>query len=145
LHNFFIKFLLLFSASLSLHSALALPLSSVLASNYHAVAESDELAQPFNTNIPLNDFAYKQLTQSKLQLSLLTLRQQNNDDLLIIQRLLELIYRLDNDLRETNTQSQLKQSYQAQVSTYTHILGAQNTLYSQKNSYQAKLQQQRTS
>jgi hypothetical protein len=145
LQHFLIKFLLLLSASLSLHSALALPLSSVLESNYHAVAESNEEVEEFNTNIALNDFAYKQFTHSKLQSGLLTLLRQNNDDDFIIQVLLSQINRLDIDLAQIDTQSQIKRSYQEQVSTHTYILSIENTSYRQKTSYQAKLQQQHTS
>jgi len=145
LQNFLIKFLLLLSASLSLHSALALPLSSVLASNYHAVSESNELTEPFDANTALNDFSYRLFTHSKLQSSLLTLLQQNNDDYLVIQVFLSQINKLDSDLAQINAQSQVKQLYQEQVNTHIYILGAENTLYSQKTSYQAKLQQQQTS
>lgn len=143
--NLLTKFLLLLSASLSLQSALALPLSSVLASNYHIATESNELAEQFNSNTVLNDFAYKQFTHSKLQISLLSLLQQNNDDILIIHVFLCEINKLDINLMQIEAQTQVRLSYQAQLSIHTHIQGAQNTLYSQKNSYQAKLQLQQTS
>jgi len=140
-----IKFLLLLSASLSLQSALALPLSSVLASNYHVATESYELAEQFNTNTVLNDFAYKRFPHSKLQSSLLTLLQKNNDGYLITHVFLNNIIKLDISLNQVKAQSQSNQSYQTQVSSHTHILGIQNTEYNQKNSYQAKLQLQQTS
>jgi len=143
--NILVRFLLLLSASLSLQSALALPLSSVLASNHHIATESNELAEQFNSNTVLNDFAYKQFKHSKLQTSLLSLLQQNNDDILIIHIFFCEINKLDINLMQIETQIQVSQSYQAQLSIHTHILGAQNTLYSQKNSYQAKLQLQQTS
>jgi len=140
-----VKLLLLLSASLSLHSALAVPLSSVLEKNYHAVAVSDNKVNLFNSNTVLNDFAYKQFTHSKLQTSLLSLLQQTNDDTLIIHVFLCEINKLDINLMQIEAQTQVRQLYQAQLSIHTHILGAQNTLYSQKNSYQAKLQLQQTS
>jgi len=145
MQSFLIKFLLLLSASLSVHSALALPLSSVLEKNYYLVANSEEAVEQFNANTVLNDFAYKQFTHSKLQSSLLRLLQQNNDDYLVIQVFLSQINRLDIDLAHIYSQSEAKQSYQAQVNTHTYILGVENTLYSQKISYQAKLQQQYSS
>ncbi len=145
MQNLLIKFLLLLSASLSLHSALALPLSSVLASNYHVATENTKRTEQFNANTVLNDFTYKQFTHSKLQTSLLSLLQQNNDDILITHIFLNEINKHDINLIKIEAKSQVSQSYQAQLSIHTHILGVQNTAYSQKNSYQAKLQQQQTS
>jgi len=140
-----IKFLLLLSASLSLHSALAVPLSSVLEENYYAVAISDKSVKSFNNKITLNAFSYQQFSQSKLPTSLVLLLQEKHDDSLFLQALLCEISKLDIDLAQLDAQSVAKQSYQTQFSTHLHILARQNTLYSQKNSYQAKLQLQQTS
>ncbi len=145
MQNFLIKFLLLLSASLSVHSALALPLSSVLDSNYHAVSKSDKRTEQLNNSIVLNHFTYKQFTHSKLQSSLLTLLEQMNDDILIVHVFLSEISKLDINLTQLDAQLVAKQSYQSQVNTHLYILGVENTLYSQKPSYQAKLQQQQIS
>ncbi len=145
MQNFFIKLLLLLSASLSVHSAIALPLSSVLEKNYHAVAESDKEVEQFNANAVLNNFTTKQLSHTKLQASLLSLLQKNNDVCHIIHTFLSEINKLDIKLIQLEAQSQVRQSYQEQLGSHIHILGIQNSLYSQKNSYQAKLQQQQVS
>lgn len=144
MQSFLIKFLLLLSASLSVHSALALPLSSVLASNYHTVSKSDKRAEQFNASTKLNDFAYKQFSHSKLQSSLLNLLEQNNDESIIIQVFLREVIKFDISSYQVIAQTQARQSYQAQLSAHIRILGIQNSLYSQKNSYKAKLQQQKT-
>jgi hypothetical protein len=145
MQSFLIKFLLLLSASLSVHSAIALPLSAALAHNYHAVAQSDKDTVHFNTKSVFTHFSYKQYTHSKLQASLLTLLQQNPDDKLIYALFIESLNALNRDLEQINTQSEVRQLYQEQVDTHSYILGVENTSYRQKISYQAKRQLQQTS
>jgi hypothetical protein len=137
-----IKLVLLLCASLSLHSALALPLSSVLASNYHAVIQSDELAGQYNTNSALKRFSYQQNPRSKLQTSLLKLQEDSPNDDLIHSLFLTTLNILEYGLSQSDTQLIVKLSYQTQRLTYTAMLGTQNALYTQKSSYQAKLQSQ---
>jgi len=145
LYNYLIKILLLLSASLSIHSALAMPLSSLLASNHHVVRYSDKLAKPFNTISTLSDFSSQQLSQSKLPTSLVLLLQEKNDVSLLLQHFLDDVIKIDIKQNQVAAQSEVRQSYQAQLSSHLQILARQNSLYSQKNSYQAKLQQQQTS
>ncbi len=141
--------LLLLSASLSLHSALALPLSSVLDKGYQEVATSNVSVKPYKEKTTLIYFAYQQLSQSKLPTSLRLLLQENTDHSLLLQNLLCEVLTLsinhNQAIQSKLRQSQLRQSYLSQLSAHTDIIGQQNTLYSQKNSYQAKLEQQRTS
>ena len=154
MYRYLINILMLLSASLSLHSALALPLSSVLEKNYQEVATSNVSVKPYKENTTLSDFAYQQsgnqkLSQSKLPTSLRLLLQENTDHSLLLQSLLCEVITLtinhNQAIQSKLRQSQLRQSYLAQLSAHTDIIGQQNTLYSQKNSYQAKLEQQRTS
>jgi hypothetical protein len=142
LTNFLTKFLLLLSAFLSLHSALALPLSSVLASKYHAVAEVTDLNSTTQTPIAFIDAYDKQAPQSKLQVSLLTLLQQNDNDNLVMTLFLATINELDTVIVQYDAQSLARQSYQVQLTTHTTIQGKQNTLYTQKPCYQATSQYQ---
>lgn len=142
MQSFLIKFLLLLSASLSVHSAIALPLSSALAVNYHAIAQSDNNEGHLNTKSVFTHFSYKQYTHSRLQASLLKLLQQNPSDKLAYALFIGSINTLNRDLEHINTQSEVRQLYQEQVNTHTYILGVENTFYSHKINYQAKLQQQ---
>ena len=145
MQSFLIKFLLLLSASLSVHSAIALPLSSVLANKYHAIAQSDQNTGHLNTKSVFTHFSYKQYTHSKLQASLLTLLQQNPDDKLVYALFIDSVNALNRDLEQINTQSKVRLLYQEQVDTHSSILGVENTSYRQKISYQARLQLQQTS
>ncbi|WP_019026628.1 hypothetical protein [Colwellia piezophila] len=140
--QFLIKFLLLLCASLSVHSALALPLSSVLASNYHAATDSVDLAEQFNTSTVLNDLAYQPSVQSKLQKSLLTLLQQEHNYRLNTALFLAAMFAADIDIAQVNVQTLIRLAYQEQLITHTYIQGRQNALYTQKSCYQAKLQYQ---
>ena len=142
MQNFIIKLVLLLCASLSLHSALALPLSSVLASDYHAVTHSDELAGQLNTNSALKHFSHQQNPQSKLHASLLLLLQESPNDYLVHVLFMTAINVLDIDFSQNNAKITTKLSYQTQRVTHITILGTHNALYTQKNSYQAKLQSQ---
>ena len=142
MQNFLIKFLLLLSASLSLHSALALPLSSVLASNYHAEADAADITKPFDASTSLNDFSGKQNSLSTLSASLRILLQQEHNNQLVNVLVLVEILATDSNVRQVNTQTLARQSYQEQLTTYMHIQGAQNALYAQNPCYQAKLQHQ---
>jgi len=144
MQSFLIKLLLLVSASLSVHSALALPLSSVLANNYHAIAQIDKNAGHFNTGSVFTHFSYKLYSHSKLQASLLKLLQQNPDDKLAYALFIDSVNALNRDLNQINTQSEVRQLYQEQVDTHSYILGVENSLYRQKINYQAKLQLQQT-
>jgi len=145
MQNFLIKLLLLVSASLSVHSAIALPLSSALANKYHAIAQSDKNTGDFNTKSVFTHFSYKQYSHSKLQASLLKLLQQNPDDKLVYALFIDSVNALNRDLDQINTQSEVRQLYQEQVDTHSYILGVENNLYRQKINYQAKLQLQQTS
>lgn len=144
MHNYLIKFLLLLSASLSLHSSLALPLSSVLASKYHAVTDSIELSEQIHFSTALNDFAAKQAVQSKLQTSLLTLLQQEHNDNLVLTIFIAAVNELNISIVQLNTQTLTQQTYQEQLTTYTHVQGRKNSLYTQMPYYQAKLQRQQS-
>ena len=154
MQNFLIKFLLLLSTSLSLHSTLALPLSTALAENYQAVTQSDELAGQHNTNAVLSNFTSKHLTDkhftdkqrshSTLQKSLLTLLQQTPNDSLVYKLFISAINALDINITHVDAQSDAKQLYQEQQSVYADILGTQHTSYTQKNCYKAKLQRQQS-
>ncbi|PKI13909.1 hypothetical protein [Colwellia sp. 12G3] len=144
LTSFLIKFLLLLSASLSLHSALAVPLSSLLASKYHAVAESTDLTNTLNNHTDSIEDYNRQAALSKRKISLLTLLQQddNDNDNLASTLFIATINELTTDLVLYDAQSLARQSYQEQLTTHTHIQGTQNALYAQKPCYQAKLQYQ---
>ncbi|PKG82454.1 hypothetical protein CXF85_13270 [Colwellia sp. 75C3] len=142
LTSFLIKFLLLLSASLSLHSALAVPLSSLLASKYHAVAESTDLTNTLNNHTDSIEDYNRQTAPSKRKISLLTLLQQDDNDNLARTLFIATINELATDLVLYDAQSLARQSYQEQLTTHTHIQGTQNTLYAQKPCYQAKLQYQ---
>lgn len=142
MQNFIIKLVLLLCASLSLHSALALPLSSVLASDYHAVTHSDELAGQLNTNSALKNFSHQQNPQSKLHASLLKLLQQSPNDYLVHVLFMTTANVLDAYFSQSDARRTTKLSYQTQRVTHITILGTHNALYTQKNSYQAKLQSQ---
>lgn len=144
LTSFLTKFLLLLSAFLSLHSVLALPLSLVLASKYHAVVEAPDLTSITQKRIDFIDASDKQTVQSKLQVSLLTLLQQDdNSDNLVMTLFLATINELDTVIGQYDAQSLARQSYQVQLTTHTTIQGRQNTLYTQKPCYQAKSQYQK--
>ena len=140
--QFLIKFILLLSASLSVHSALALPLSSVLASNYHAVTDSVDLTEQYNASTVLNDFAFQQSVQSNLHLSLQTLLQQEHNYRLVSALFLAAMFAADIDIAQVNVQTLTRLAYQEQLITHTYIQGRQNALYTQKSCYQAKLQSQ---
>ena len=147
MQNFLIKFLLLLSTSLSLHSAFALPLSTALAEDYQAVVQSDELAGQHNTNAVLSNFTDKHFTDkqrshSTLQKSLLTLLQQTPHDSLVYKLFISAINELSLNITQVHAQSFTKQLYQEQQSVYADILGTQHTSYTQKNCYKAKLQRQ---
>jgi len=140
--QFLIKFILLLSASLSVHSALALPLSSVLASNYHTVTDSVDLTEQFNASTVLNDFAFQQSVQSNLHLSLQTLLQQAHNYSQVSVLFLAALFATDIDIGQVNVQTLTRLAYQEQLITHTYIQGRQNALYTQKPCYQAKLQSQ---
>ncbi|MCJ8296181.1 MAG: hypothetical protein MJK15_17400 [Colwellia sp.] len=140
--QFLIKFILLLSASLSVHSALALPLSSVLASNYHAVTDSVDLTEQYNASTVLNDFAFQQSVQSNLHLSLQTLLQQEHNYSQVSALFLAAMFAADIDIAHVNVQTLARLAYQEQLITHTYIQGRQNALYTQKSCYQAKLQSQ---
>jgi hypothetical protein len=145
MQSFLIKLLLLVSASLSVHSAIALPLSSVLANKYHAIAQIDKGAQHLNTKSVFTHFSYKRYSHSKLQASLLKLLQLNPSDKLAYALFIDSVNALNHDLEQINAQAEVRQLYQEQVDTHTYILGVENTLYRQKINYQAKRQLQHTS
>ena len=138
LTSFLAKFLLLLSASLSIHSALALPLSSVLSKNYHVVAPSIEHSEQRFDEVALQDFSYHKRITPQLQKSLLALFNKNQNDNRVITFFLITLNQLDLDV----TQSLVTHTYQNQRITYTYIQGKQNTLYAEKPSYHAKLQSQ---
>ena len=142
LTSFLIKFLLLLSASLSLHSALAVPLSSLLANKYHAIAESTDLTNTLNNYTDSIEDYNRQTAPSKRKISLLTLLQQDDNDNLARTLFIATINELATDLVNYSAQSLARQSYQEQLTTHTHIQGTQNALYAQKPCYQAKLQYQ---
>ena len=142
LTSFLIKFLLLLSASLSLHSALAVPLSSLLANKYYAIAESTVLTNTLNNHIDSIEVHDRQTAPSKRKISLLTLLQQDDNDNLARTLFIATINELATDLVLYDAQSLARQSYQEQLTTHTHIQGTQNALYTQKPCYQAKLQYQ---
>ena len=146
MHNFLIQFLikllLLLSASLSLHSALALPLSSVLANKYYAVTDPADLAEQFNASTVLNDFTYRKSVQSNLHLSLQTLLQQEHNYSQVSALFLAAMFAADIDIAQVNVQTLTRLAYQEQLITHTYIQGRQNALYTQKSCYQAKLQSQ---
>jgi hypothetical protein len=127
------------------HSALALPLSSVLANNYHAIAQIDKDAGHLNTKSVFTHFSYKQYNHSRLQASLLTLFQQIPDDKLTYALFIDSVNAFNHDLEQINTQSEVRQLYQEQVDTHSYILGVENSVYRQKINYQAKLQLQHAS
>jgi len=140
--NFLIKLLLLLSSALSLHSALALPLSSVLLNDYYTATDSVELKEQINSCTVLNDFTTKQSVQSKLQTSLLTLLQQEHNDNRVLTLFIAAVNALDIDVSQLNAQAIIQQAYQEQLTTHNHIQAKQNALYNQKTCYQAKLQYQ---
>ncbi|KGJ94958.1 hypothetical protein [Colwellia psychrerythraea] len=150
MHNvfiqFLIKFILLLCASLSVHSALALPLSSLLATNYYATTDSVVLVEQINANTKLNDFISPQYNQSKLQKSLLTLLQQEHNYRLVMRLYLRLVNELDIDIVQKNAQitaqAMIQQTYQTQLSIHIGIQARHNALYTQKPSYQAREQHQ---
>jgi hypothetical protein len=145
LYKYLLKLLVLLSASLSLHSALALPLSSLLASKYDVVSQSNKNINNLNNFVALNHFNYQQPSQLALANKLLLLLKEKRSDNLFFQTLLGEIITSDLQRKERAIDSQGKHCYQLQCNTYLNILAHHNTLYSKKNSYQAKLQQQRAS
>jgi len=120
MQNFLIKFLLLLSAPLSVHFALALPLSSVLANNDHAVAKGDKDTGHFNTKSVFTHFVYKHYIHSKSQASLLKSLQQNPDDKLAYALFIDSVNTLNRELDQINTQSEIRQLYQEQVDTHSY-------------------------
>lgn len=145
MYKYLIKFLVLLSASLSLHSALAFQLSSVLGSNYYAVSESNNTIKQFDSDITLHDFNDLYFSELRLANNLLLLLKEKHGDHLFFQALLGEIITSDLQRKERAIDSQGKHCYQLQCNAYLNILAHQNTLYSKKSSYQAKLQQQRAS
>lgn len=142
MHHFLTKFLLLLCAALSLHSALALPLSSALATSYHSATDGVVLPEELNANTTLNAFALKQNSQSRLLLSLQALQQKSHGDNIALTLFIATFNELEFDVSHCNIQKLAQQSYQEQRITHTHIQGRQNTLYAQSPSYQAQLQRQ---
>lgn len=145
MYKYLLKLLVLLSASLSLHSALALPLSSLLASKYDVVSRSNKNINNLNNFVALNHFNYQQPSQLALANKLLLLLKEKRSDNLFFQALLGEIITSDLQRKERAIDSQGKHCYQLQCNAYLNILAHQNTLYSKKSSYQAKLQQQRAS
>ncbi len=139
------QFLVLVSASLSLHSALALPLSSQLASKYHAVSQSNKSINNLNNLVALNHFNFQQQPQLALANKLLLLQKEKRNDNLCFQALLSEVITDDIQRHQHVTQSQIKHSFKTLCKAHLNTLAHQNTLYSKKNCYQAKRQQQRSS
>ncbi len=145
MYKYLIKFLVLVSASLSLHSALALPLSSLLESKYHAFSQSNKTTKQFDNDITLKEFNKQHSSQLTLVNKLpLFLKEKHSKNLFFHARLSEIIT-LAILQNQQVTQYQVKHYYQLQCNAHLDILAYQNTLYSKKNCYQAKLQQQRAS
>lgn len=142
LSKYLIKFLVLLSASLSLHSALALPLSAVLDTKYHAVSQN--YAEQFTQFDWLCNCNHQQPSRLTVAKSLLLFLQAKHTKHLCFQALLAEIITLQRHQQQTATQSTVKHSYQKQLNKYLHILADKNSLYSQSNSYKAKLQRQKT-
>lgn len=136
--RFLAKFLLLLSASLSIHSALALPLYSVLSKNYNVVAPSVEHSEQRFDKVALQEFSYHQRITPQLHKSLLILLQQDHNN----NRIIAFFIIALNQLGLEVTHALIKQTYQDQLITHTHIQGKQNTLYVEKPSYHANLQSQ---
>jgi hypothetical protein len=145
LYKYLIQFLVLVSASLSLHSALALPLSSQLESKYHAVSQSNKNSNNLYSLVALNHFNYQQPPQLALANKLLLFIKEKRDNNLFFQVLLGEIITIAIQRQQQVTQSQVKHCYQTLCEAHLDILAHRNTLYSKKNSYQAKRQQQRSS
>tara|TARA_B100000767_G_C19536135_1_gene438711 strand:- start:120 stop:563 length:444 start_codon:yes stop_codon:yes gene_type:complete len=145
LYKHLIKFLVLLSASLSLQSALAFELSSVLGSNFYAVSKSNNTIKQFDSDITLHAFNDLHFSELTLANNLLLLLKEKHDDHLLFQALLGEIITSDLQRKEQVIDSHDKHCYQTQCNAYLNILAHQNTLYSKKSSYQAKLQQQRAS
>ena len=82
------------------------------------------------------------MAQSKLQKSLSLLLQQEPSDNLVILHFLAAVNELDINVAQLNIQALTRQAYQNQLITHAHIKAAQNALYVQSLSYQAKLQYQ---
>lgn len=144
LYKYLLKLLVLLSASLSLHSALALPLSSLLASKYDVVSRSNKNINNLNNFVALNHFNYQQPSQLALANKLLLLLKEKRSDNLFFQVVLDKIITLAIQRKQEVTKSQVKHCYQTQCNAHLSILAHQNTFYSKNNDYQAKLQQQRS-
>lgn len=144
LYKYLLKLLVLLSASLSLHSALALPLSSLLASKYDVVSQSNKNINNLNNFVALNHFNYQQPSQLALENKLLLLLKEKRSDNLFFQVVLDKIITLAIQRKHEVTKSQVKHCYQRQCNAHLSILAHQNTFYSKNNDYQAKLQQQRS-
>ena len=150
LYKYLLKLLVLLSASLSLHSALALPLSlslslsSLLASKYDVVSQSNKNINNLNNFVALNHFNYQQPSQLALANKLLLLLKEKRSDNLFFQVVLDKIITLAIQRKQEVTKSQVKHCYQTQCNAHLSILAHQNTFYSKNNDYQAKLQQQRS-
>ena len=145
LYKYLLKLLVLLSASLSLHSALALPLSSLLASKYDVVSRSNKNINNLNNFVALNHFNYQQPSQLALANKLLLLLKEKRSDNLFFQVVLDKIITLAIQRKQEVTKSEVKHCYQTQCNAHLSILAHQNTFYSKNNDYQAKLQQQRAS
>ncbi len=145
MYKYLLKFLILLSASLSLHSALALPLSSLLASKYDVVSQSNKNINNLNNFVALNHFNYQQPSQLALANKLLLLLKEKRSDNLFFQVVFDKIITLAIQRKQEVTKSQVKHCYQGQCNAHLSTLAYQNTFYSKNNDYQAKLQQQRAS
>lgn len=144
MYKYLLKLLVLLSASLSLHSALALPLSSLLASKYDVVSQSNKNINNLNNFVALNHFNYQQPSQLALANKLLLLLKEKRSDNLFFQVVLDKIITLAIQRKQEVTKSQVKHCYQRQCNAHLSILAYQNNFYSKNNDYQAKLQQQRS-
>lgn len=142
-NSFFIKFLLLLSASLSGHSALALPLSSALEESYQAVETSNEFAGEINTDSKLKNFSNKQDTHSKSQVSRQNVQRKISQESSLYALFINSINELPVHMCNIMMQSKTLHLYQTQLNTHLHILGTLHALYVQKNSYKTTLQRQK--
>ncbi len=127
------------------HSTLLLPLSSLLASKYDVVSQSNKNINSLKNFVALNHFNYHQPSQLVLANKLLLLLKEKRSDNLFFQVLLNKTITLAIQRKQEVTLPQVKHCYQTQCNAHLSILAYQNTFYSKNNDYQAKLQQQRAS
>lgn len=145
MQQFYIKFLVLLSTALSVHSALAVPLFSLLNVNHPSLSlsvDNTKQKQFFTDQIIIKEGIPSETSNIKLSHSLSLLLQHKSSYQFINELSLTVILSNDNSVAFFNSwlKSTYQQAFQQQQTVYSAIQAQQNSCFQSQTSYKTERQ-----